>query len=77
MYARLEGPFADPKAIGIAEDELFRPVVDRGLIANIVFVLVILVFGYINVVALIISTILAKFQALTSPAPIFISKKYM
>jgi hypothetical protein len=74
---RLEGPYADPKAIEIAETELFKPVVDRGLLANLVFIGIILVFGYINAVALIVSTLWDTFTALASPAPKYMSKKYM
>ena len=50
----MEGPFATPEAVRIAETELFRPVVARGWIANAVFALVILVFGAINLAAYVV-----------------------
>ena len=47
-FFRLEGPFATASAKSISERELFRPVADRKIAANALFVAIILLFGYIN-----------------------------
>lgn len=47
-FFRLQGPFAHADAPRVASQELFRPVVDRGLGANVLFMAIILLFGVIN-----------------------------
>ena len=51
-FFRLEGPFASESAgWAVAEGELYEPVADRGLLSNAVFVLTMVVFGAMSVVA--------------------------
>jgi len=47
-FFRLEGPFKDSKAVKISGNELLRPVLDRGLAGNLLFVLIIIFFGILN-----------------------------
>eukprot|EP00808_Paulinella_micropora_P007032 g75307.t1 len=48
-FFRLEGPFALPDAPRISRQELFRPVVDRPFSSNLLFFILMLVFGSINI----------------------------
>jgi dimethylaniline monooxygenase (N-oxide forming) len=47
-FFRLEGPFKFDQAVDISENELYAPVVRRGLVGNCIFVVVIVIFGVIN-----------------------------
>eukprot|EP00123_Amoebidium_parasiticum_P012120 comp21134_c0_seq1/m.28579 comp21134_c0_seq1/g.28579 ORF comp21134_c0_seq1/g.28579 comp21134_c0_seq1/m.28579 type:complete len:556 (-) comp21134_c0_seq1:98-1765(-) len=60
-FFRMEGPFAMPEAIKIAENELFKPVVDRGWIANIAFAVLLAFFGSVNAVAWAFDWLLTRF----------------
>jgi len=50
-FFRLEGPFASEKAWSVSSGELFEPVTQRGLLSNVVFVMVTAFFGAINLTA--------------------------
>ena len=51
-FFRLEGPFASERAgWAVAENELYEPVADRGLVSNIVFAWTMAVFGAMNLTA--------------------------
>jgi dimethylaniline monooxygenase (N-oxide forming) len=47
-FFRLQGPFAHEKAWEVSANELFEPVVDRGMFSNAVFLSLIGMFGAIN-----------------------------
>lgn len=47
-FFRLEGPFKCKKAIEVSQNELYTPVIKRGIIGNSIFVAIIILFGIIN-----------------------------
>ena len=58
-FFRLQGPFASRFAWETASGELFRPVVDRGIVANAIFIVTMAVFAYMNLVAHVIEIAIA------------------
>ncbi|CAK8993082.1 Monooxygenase PC-14 (Penitrem biosynthesis cluster 1 protein PC-14) [Durusdinium trenchii] len=58
-FFRLQGPFADPDALRIAETELFDPVARRPWASNALFVFLIGLFSVFNVLATIASPVVA------------------
>lgn len=47
-FFRLEGPFATAQAWEVAQSELYRPVLQRGVVTNLIFVSVMFVFGSLS-----------------------------
>lgn len=72
---RLEGPFAFPEAVSISENELLRPVIDRGFVANAVFLLVIAAFGWVNALAYVLELVYSTALRLVHPGVGKTSKK--
>ena len=50
-FFRLQGPYASERAWAVASGELFEPVLLRGLVSNVIFLLTTAAFGTMNLVA--------------------------
>ena len=50
-FFRLQGPFTSAFAWETAQGELFAPVVQRGLSANVIFIVTMVAFAWMNMVA--------------------------
>ena len=59
-YFCLEGPYMFAEAQGIAENELWEPVVARPWVTNVVFVLIIALFGVLNGACVLLETLFLK-----------------
>jgi len=51
-FFRLVGPFAHDKAWEVSSTELLAPVLQRGILTNLIFVVTMFTFGWISVMAL-------------------------
>uniref|UniRef100_A0A7S0LD88 Flavin-containing monooxygenase n=2 Tax=Coccolithus braarudii TaxID=221442 RepID=A0A7S0LD88_9EUKA len=51
-FFKLQGPFESAAAWRVSRTELLQPVIQRGLAANVIFVVTMLAFGWVSLVAL-------------------------
>jgi hypothetical protein len=65
-FFRIQGPFATAHALEVARTELWRPVVQRGLLSNAVFIALLIPFGIINAVAWLAEQVTVQFRATTA-----------
>jgi hypothetical protein len=67
-FFRLQGPFASAHALEVARTELWRPVLQRGLLSNAVFIALLIPFGVINAVAWLLEQVFVQYRAATATA---------
>jgi hypothetical protein len=65
-FFRIQGPFATAHALEVARTELWRPVLQRGLLSNAVFIALLIPFGVINAVAWLAEQVLVQYRATTA-----------
>jgi|TARA_B100000524_G_scaffold191461_1_gene99254 dimethylaniline monooxygenase (N-oxide forming) len=53
-FFRLQGPFASDSAWRISATELFAPVIQRGILANLVFIMTMGAFGLVSLAAFVV-----------------------
>ena len=58
-FFRLEGPFKEENAEQISANELFFPVLERGVVGNLIFIVVIFIFGIINLTFWLVDNVVA------------------
>ena len=63
-YFRLSGPFQCTQARKIAETELWEPVWRRPFVTNVVFVSVCVVFGYLNMICVVLEILLTPLNCM-------------
>ena len=58
-FFRLEGPFKEENAEQISANELYFPVLERGVVGNLIFIVVIFIFGIINLTFWLVDNVVA------------------
>jgi len=61
-FFRLEGPYVHPKAEQISETELYSPVVTRPLASNVIFLITIFIFTFVNMICYIIGLFIMGYK---------------